>query len=216
VARFREDAHSYAGLVQVCRFTGLLDASLAAHERAVQLDPGISTSVPHTHFARCDYRTVVECYAATGRLTRGYLDAAAWACVGAASEIKSEISERLAGRKWPPLFEALLSSLLCAIRNDANGVKAISCAQDLSDDPESALYFSRHLAWCGCSDLAIRLLRQSVSAGIAIPSMMERDPWLRSLQGDPAFRALKRDVDERHEHANEVFRAAGGARLLAI
>ena len=38
----------FAGLVQACRYCGLRDASVAAHERAHRLDPGVATSVAQT------------------------------------------------------------------------------------------------------------------------------------------------------------------------
>ena len=40
----------YAALVQACRFCGLLEASVAAHERARALDPTIATGVYHSFF----------------------------------------------------------------------------------------------------------------------------------------------------------------------
>ena len=50
------DPNLYAGLVYACRFCGLIDASLAAHNRARTLDPLIPTSVISTWFMAGDYR----------------------------------------------------------------------------------------------------------------------------------------------------------------
>jgi TolB-like protein len=44
------DPDVFAGLVLVCRYCGLLEASVAAHERARRLDPQIKTSVRHTYW----------------------------------------------------------------------------------------------------------------------------------------------------------------------
>ena len=44
----RADPQLFAGLVQSCRYLGLLKASRAAHERAKQLDPTVQTSVAYT------------------------------------------------------------------------------------------------------------------------------------------------------------------------
>ena len=49
-----------AGLVHVCRYCGLLEASIAAHEHAVKLDPTVRTSVCHTYFMLGDYRQALE------------------------------------------------------------------------------------------------------------------------------------------------------------
>lgn len=50
----------FAGLVHLCRYSGLLEASLAAHQKARRIDPQISTSVAHTCFMMGDYPRVLE------------------------------------------------------------------------------------------------------------------------------------------------------------
>src|SRR4030095_11505294 len=50
------DPELLAGLVSACRYCGLLDASVAAHERAVGLEPKIRTSVGHTWFLKATTR----------------------------------------------------------------------------------------------------------------------------------------------------------------
>ena len=48
------DPELFAGLVQACRYSGMLDAAVAAHERARQLDPGIGTAIAHAYLAQGD------------------------------------------------------------------------------------------------------------------------------------------------------------------
>ena len=50
----------FAGLVHACRYVGLLDASVAAHEEARRLDPTIQTSVLNTYAALGDYERIVR------------------------------------------------------------------------------------------------------------------------------------------------------------
>ena len=38
------DPELFAGLVQACRYCGLLDESIAAYQRAHRIDPGIRTA----------------------------------------------------------------------------------------------------------------------------------------------------------------------------
>src|SRR5262245_62871001 len=69
MVRLIERAHSadpelLAGLVSACRYCGLLDASVAAHARAVDLEPKIRTSVGHTSFLQADYARVAALKAA--------------------------------------------------------------------------------------------------------------------------------------------------------
>jgi DNA-binding winged helix-turn-helix (wHTH) protein/TolB-like protein len=49
------DPELLAGLVTTCRYCGLLDASVAAHRRAIELEPKIRTSVQHTWFMQADH-----------------------------------------------------------------------------------------------------------------------------------------------------------------
>ena len=108
LTRHGEDAETFAGLVQVLRCCGLLEDSVAAHERAIELDPTIKTSIAHTHFLRGAFAKVFETY--TGTLY--YLDAAAWVALGATERATTVLRERLAkrlnwGRSCPlswPLF----------------------------------------------------------------------------------------------------------------
>jgi hypothetical protein len=44
----------FAGLVQACRYCGLLDESIAAYDRARRVDPGIRTSVAHAFLMQGD------------------------------------------------------------------------------------------------------------------------------------------------------------------
>ena len=51
----RNDAEIFAGLVHSCRYAGLLEASMAAHEESRRLDPKLPTSIPWTLLARTEY-----------------------------------------------------------------------------------------------------------------------------------------------------------------
>jgi hypothetical protein len=93
-------------------------------------------------------------------------------------------------------------------------VEEICHKQDVHEDPESALYFARHLAWCGSSDPALAMLRQSISGGFSVPDMLRQDPWLASLRKEHTFAAILREAIRRHECTKEIFRVEGGPQLL--
>ena len=91
LASHPHESETFAGLVQVLRFCGLVDESVAAHRHAAALDPTVVTSVAHTHFLRGEYEATIETY--SGR--KGYyLDAAAWAALGDAHRAISLLRER--------------------------------------------------------------------------------------------------------------------------
>jgi hypothetical protein len=124
----RADAPCFAALVQVCRFYCLPEVSVGAHRRATELEPGIATSVPHTYFACCEYEAMVESHLAAGQGSRIYLDPCAWACLGFTKRAETEALHRLESREWPPVFQALLTSLLHALRGKAPEVRRICLA----------------------------------------------------------------------------------------
>ena len=56
----RNDAELFAGLVHACRYSGLLEASLAAHREAQRLDPHLPTGVVHTLWQLGDFERLLE------------------------------------------------------------------------------------------------------------------------------------------------------------
>jgi tetratricopeptide (TPR) repeat protein len=56
----RADPELYAGLVHACRYCGLLDASVAAHEQARRLDPQVQTGVANTYWMLGDYERAID------------------------------------------------------------------------------------------------------------------------------------------------------------
>lgn len=209
-----QDAYGFAALVQVCRFCGLLDASEAAHRIAVKLDPAIATSVPHTYFARCDYHAVVEAYAEVAQGARNYLDLSAWACLGFRERAEAEISKRIGAGACAPVFQALLSSLLFALRGEASEVEKICLSQELYEDPESSLYFARHLAFCGCAGPALAFLRQAIDGGLAAVDMLQRDTWLSSLRPLPDFEQLLKKAVGIQEQGRRYLRETNISHIL--
>jgi len=214
IRQHRDDAHIFAALVQVCRFCGLLDASEAAHRRAAELEPGIATSVPHTYFALCDYHAVIESYAEVAQGARGYLDLAAWSCLGSTERACREASQRLAAGSPAPVFQALLRSLIASLRRDAREVQRICLSENLYEDPESALYFARHLAYSGCDRDALDFLRRAVNGGLAVPEMLEQDPWLTSLRSYGEFQEVLRQARVLRERGERYLLRARVSQIM--
>ena len=211
----RTDAHFFAALVQVCRFCGLPGASVKAHELARDLDPEIATSVAHTYFARCEYEAVIESYLVSGRGTGIYLDLCAWACLGLTKRAETEALNRLDTREWPPLFKTLLESLLQALQGNAAEVRRMCLSQEVYEDPESLLYLARHLAYCHHFDDALAFLKGAISGGLAIPEMLEQDPWLAGLRRFNDFKQLIDDARRLQSQAELSFYSSPASHILS-
>jgi len=85
----KSDAELFAGLAHVCRYCGLLQAALLAHQEARRLDPLIATSVNHTYFMLGDYQRALE----TSTGDYGYGRAAVLAMLGNIQEAISQLRE---------------------------------------------------------------------------------------------------------------------------
>jgi len=140
-----DDPESYAGLVHACRHCGLLDESIAAHGRAIALDPTIVTSVPHTHFLRGDYEATIE----TQTVGRYYMDAASWAALGSTARAVTLLQERLSPGSLSVQMSALLGSLLATLERRHDEAAALMRNADVHHEPEILFYFARHYAMIG-------------------------------------------------------------------
>lgn len=203
-------AELYAALVHSCRYCGLLNESLAAHHRALQLDPHMRTSVAHTYFALLDFDRALFWYGAREGL---YLDALALATAGREQEAAALLWSR---RERFATMPAPMGSLAACLKGDRDTGIAIlrGAAAAAVTEPELHYYLARQAAKFGETDLAIQLLSQSIDAGYWSPDALLRDPWLASLQTAHRFAELVEKVKRLHAKASAVFEESGGVRLL--
>ncbi len=210
----RDNPSHYAALVQVCRFCGLLSASKAAHRRAKELNSETETSIPHTYFADCNFQAVVEAYAIDAKGSGVFLDVSAWATLGFRENTEREIIRRLESRTAPAVFGALLRSLLLALQGKTQEAEETCSSVDLYEDPETALYFARHLAFCGSIDMANNYLGKALDGGLAVPVMLQNDPWLQKVRTTADFGAFTRRTTEICGLANHCLQQAKVSHLL--
>ncbi len=208
------DPELYAGLVQACRFCGLLDASVAAHRRARRLDSKVVTSVPHTFFLLGDYVRTLESYGATAGY---YLDAAVLAVTGRNAEARG----LLAGRKYSGVRAGWIRTLIACLQASLDGAefKALQMArQALTEparDPECKFYLARHLAHGGAFGEALAVIRELAGEGFFCSASLRHDQWLRPLAAVPGFASVLELVERCEEGARGAFTAAGGNQILA-
>jgi len=178
LSRHGEDAETLAGLVQVLRCCGLLEHSVAAHERAVALDPTIKTSVAHTHFLRSAFAKVFETY--TGG-TLYYLDAAAWAALGATERAATLLRERLAKPELGIVGSVLMASLLAILTGKPGEAMDLIENAVVVREPEMLFYLARHCGMLNAAEPAIRILRRARLEGFWSSCTLKRDPAFAGL-----------------------------------
>jgi eukaryotic-like serine/threonine-protein kinase len=202
------DAELFAGLVHVCRYCGLLRASIAAFEQARRIDPRARSSIAHTFFMLGEYERVVEFD------TEGipYVRNLALVMLGREAEALESlrsVEERIASR-----MVAYTSSLRLLLEGDT--VASSTAIQRLADfrDPEARFYVARHLARLGETERALSVLHRSVADGFFCLHPLVHDPWLDPLRGMDGFAEVVRLAESRHRDALLQFLTADGHHLL--
>ena len=214
----------YAGLVQVCRYCGLLDASVAAHESAIGLDPGIRTSIWLTRIARFEYDLALQ--AGTGEMDGG-IRSFILIAMG-----RREEALQLARRSVPsisrsdniePMREAVRLYLEDRREEALSALHAASGVDPANDrvwpnfpDGEDSVGIAQLYARLGRYDLALLGLRAGVEKGYFCVSQFDTDPLLDPVRSDAGFQETMSLARRRHERAAQIFTDEGGPGLLGV
>ena len=211
VHRQRADPDLFAGLVHVCRYCGLLDASIAAYEKAKHLDPKVRTSVCHSYwFAGDAERAEATDDAETPfmkilvRLRRGELDQV----VGELEEL-NRAHRSAYGSGWELLISALKGNGEAFREGFANQAPAVT-------DPEGMYYWALMASVAGAPGEALDMLERAVRHGWMCYQPIATDPWLDPLRGDARFKGILKEAETRNREATAAFVQAGGDRLLGV
>jgi DNA-binding winged helix-turn-helix (wHTH) protein/tetratricopeptide (TPR) repeat protein len=183
--RVGEDPETLTGLVQVLRCCGLLEYSVAAHQRAKQLDPTIRTSVAHSFFLLGDYPGVFASYLSHGY----YLDAASWAALGQTDRALSMLRSRLEQPGLGEFMSAMMMSLVAALEGRAEDTVVLAQKAARAPDPEGVFYFARHAGICGDGTGALALIRQARESGFWCSYALGHDVAFSTIRHCPGFTA---------------------------
>jgi eukaryotic-like serine/threonine-protein kinase len=203
-------AELYAGLVHALRFCGLLDASVASHMRARQLDGSIPTSVHHTWWMKGDYeKALTETFGDIG-----YMPGLALASLGSTREAIAALRwrERETTQPSVSVYLASLRALLEGNREEC--LRALDQAAAHVFDPEAHFYLARTYVRLGETRQGFAQLTRVVEGGFSCPQILERDPWLESIRRETEFQALHDRAHSRSLQAKAAYERAGGPALL--
>lgn len=208
------DAEIFAGLVQACRFCGLLDASVASFERARRLEPHIRTSIAHTYFMQGRYEDALGEY---NNADIGYLEALALAMLGREREAIALLAVREKAQRQT-LVGPYLASLRAVLEGDRDRARALIeealSPRSIGRDGEAVYYMARQCVRIGDTGRALELLDQTVERGFFCAPVFASDPWLDPLRDHEAFHVLTIRVQTRHRQAVVAFNQTGGGTLL--
>jgi TolB-like protein len=210
------DPELYAGLVHACRYVGLLEASIAAFQRAKRLDPSIRTSVAHSFFMSGDLEHAME----LDSDDPPYLTAASLVLLGRKDEA---VALCTAAHHRTDLNNRHLLYLLDGLTSFVDGkqVAGVESIQRLLhefpafSDPEGLYYWAYCLAGLGESESALDLLARSAEGGMTCVRALSLPPFL-PLHSDSRFGEILARITSRQDAANRAFEDAGGPRLLGL
>jgi len=209
----RSDAELFAGLGHVCRYCGLLQPALVAHQEARRLDPLIPTSVMHTYLMLGDYQRALE----SSGSDYGYGMGLVLAMLGRVEEAVSTLRQRELAKPWR-LGKLYLTSLRTLL--EGNRKESLEVSEELRKatfrDPEGMYYLARQFSYLGEESSALDMLSRAIDNGFFCHQTMLRDPWLDALRGRSEFTALLNKALQQHGEALTAFLAGGGALLLGI
>lgn len=201
VRRQGPNVEVFAGLVHACRFSGLLDASIAAHEQAARLDAAVDTGVMHAYFLQ---RRWQEAIVASG-LRKGYVWGLSMAEIGRGEEAAAVTAGA------PGFFAAVHAYLIGDHATARRVLRDVPVA-----DPEAFFYVARLWARLADDESALKMLAKSIDGGYACVESLANDPWLDSIRGTAIFRQVEEVARQKYDTACRLFEQAGGAMLLGM
>jgi non-specific serine/threonine protein kinase len=209
----RSDAELFAGLAHVCRYCGLLQPALVAHQEARRLDPLIPTSVMHTYLMLGEYERALE----TSGADFGYGKGIVLAMLGRVEEAVSllrqcELAKPL---RLGKLFLTSLRAFLEGNREEGREASA-ELMKATFRDPEGMYYIARQFSYFREEDPALDMLSRAIDNGFFCHQAMVRDPWLDALRARPEFTDLLRKAHQLQREASAAFLTGGGPALLGI
>ena len=203
----RADPELYAGLVHACRYCGLLEASVAAHNLARQLDPHVATSVPPTFWMLGQYERAIEGFS-------GFFVGLPQASLGRDADAIAAARASAATVRDPLTrsFQAVLPLVL--ERRFEECRRLLDELAPRNPDPESIFHVARTYARIGATEAAVAQFERAVDMGFVVHSWFVRDPWLEPLTAEPRFHEALARAERRSSEAAQMFRGADGERLL--
>ncbi|MPZ16955.1 MAG: protein kinase [Luteitalea sp.] len=212
-SRRGNDPELFAGLVHACRYCGLLEQSIAAHEEAKRLDPNVPTGIENTLLMSGDLERLLKLGPPVdpdGRVL-------ALGLAGRQDEAREALHQVSSGsppqeeyRTWLALLEAWIE------RRPDDVVATRKVVRLLYDDPEALFTLGWLLCDVGLTADGLELLQRAVAGGFYAALTLTRYHHFDVLRSDPVFQELVRIAEARRQEALTAFRDAGGERLLGV
>jgi non-specific serine/threonine protein kinase len=215
--RHGNDPELFAGLVHACRYCGLFEQSIAAHEEARRLDPNVPTSVEGTILMTGDIERLLGVERPAGTAgTDSVIQVVGLGLAGRRDEARRSLAEH---RKAAQLkaFHAYADALSAWLdRRPADLLAGVSALGELTimEDPEALFQMGWMLCDAGEHERGLVELRRSVDKGYSVAPTLSASPAFDAVRSDPAFQELLALAEAGRRQALQAFRENSGERLL--
>ena len=215
--RHGNDPELFAGLVHVCRYCGLYEQSIAAHEEARRLDPNVPTSLEQTILMTGDIERLlaIEPRVVGGSGDQG-IRVIGLGLAGRRDEARQGLLDMRSASRLP-LFQSWTDYLMAWLeRRTADMAVSISAFRGLKimDDPEAIFQEGWLLCDSGQHDRGLDCLRRAIAKGYYVAPTLSGSRAFDSLRSNPGFQGLLAEAEVGRAEALAAFREAGGERLL--
>jgi serine/threonine protein kinase/tetratricopeptide (TPR) repeat protein len=211
------DPELFAGLVQACRYCGLYEQAVAAHDEARRLDPDIPTSIAQTLLMMGEIDRLLSMQRSTRAGSGdGGIRVIALGLTGRRDEARSALDE-MRNAVRTPAFRSWTDTLLAWLdRRPADMLKNLSAiaTRGISDDPEAMFQVAWLLCEAGELEWALTDMRRAVDHGYFVAPTVTGRPEFDAVRGDPRFQELLALAQAGREQALRAFREASGEGLL--
>jgi serine/threonine protein kinase/tetratricopeptide (TPR) repeat protein len=217
-SRHGNDAELFAGLVHACRYCGLYEQAIAAHEEARRLDPNVPTSLEQTLLMTCDFARLGAFERRSPASGDGVIQVIGLGLAGRRDEARGalrrvrETTRVPAFHTWADVIQAWLDF---SPERMVAGTSTLGALR-IMEDPEAIFCQGWLLCDVGQHDRGLDLVRRAVAKGYAVAPTLAESRSFDAMRADPAFRDVLAQAEADRGQALAAFRDHGGTRLLGL
>jgi hypothetical protein len=86
-----------------------------------------------------------------------------------------------------PHWDSYKMLLACARHEPEPEIRSLAAGVEIDDDPEVNYFFAGHLAYCGQTDAALRMLKLAIERNYCSYPAMDHDPFFEKVRTSPHF-----------------------------